>query len=57
MPEHVAVPAISTLGYAGILTGPALIGFVAHASSLRVAFLLIASLLVGVAVSARWLRS
>jgi predicted MFS family arabinose efflux permease len=57
MPEHVAVPAISTLGYAGILTGPALIGFVAHASSLRVAFLLIASLLVGVAASARWLRS
>ena len=56
MPEHVAVPAISTLGYAGILTGPALIGFVAHASSLQFAFLLIASLLVGVAASARWLR-
>jgi predicted MFS family arabinose efflux permease len=56
MPEHVAVPAISTLGYAGILTGPALIGFVAHASSLQFAFLLIAGLLVGVAASARWLR-
>jgi predicted MFS family arabinose efflux permease len=56
MPEHVAVPAITTLGYAGILTGPALIGFVAHASSLQFALLLIASLLVGVAASARWLR-
>jgi MFS family permease len=27
MPEHIAVPAITTLGYAGILAGPALIGF------------------------------
>ena len=26
MPEHVAVPAITTLGYAGILAGPAAIG-------------------------------
>ena len=32
MPEHVAVPAITTLGYAGILAGPAAIGFVAQIS-------------------------
>jgi hypothetical protein len=35
MPESIAVPAISTPGgCAGILAGPAVIGFVAHASSL-----------------------
>ncbi|WP_339528270.1 MFS transporter [Pseudomonas mucidolens] len=56
MPEHIAVPAITTLGYAGILAGPAVIGFVAHASSLSSAFLLIAVLLVGVAISGKVLR-
>ncbi len=34
MPESIAVPAITTLGYAGILAGPAVIGFIAHGSSL-----------------------
>lgn len=53
MPEHLAVSAISTIGYAGILAGPALIGFVAHSTSLSVAFLILAALLVGVAVSSR----
>jgi predicted MFS family arabinose efflux permease len=56
MPEHVAVPAISTLGYAGILAGPAAIGFVAHGSSLSIAFLIVAVLLVGVAASGRLLN-
>ena len=56
MPEHIAVPAITTLGYAGILAGPALIGFIAHGSSLSVAFVLIAVLLLGVAVSGKILR-
>ena len=56
MPEHIAVPAITTLGYAGILAGPAAIGFVAHASSLSVAFLMIAALLLVVAISGRILR-
>jgi predicted MFS family arabinose efflux permease len=56
MPEHIAVPAISTLGYAGILAGPAAIGFVAHATSLSVAFLIVALSLVGVAASGRVLR-
>lgn len=53
MPEHLAIPAISTIGYAGILAGPALIGFVAEATSLPTAFLLLAILLVGVAVGSR----
>lgn len=56
MPASIAVPAITTLGYAGILAGPAAIGFIAHASSLSTAFLLIASLLVAVAISGRILR-
>jgi MFS family permease len=56
MPEHIAIPAVTTLGYAGILVGPAAIGFVAHASSLSVAFLIIAVLLIGVSASSRWLR-
>ena len=56
MPEHVAVPAITTLGYAGILAGPALIGFVAHAASLSAAFLILAIMLLGVAAGGRLLR-
>lgn len=56
MPESIAIPAITTLGYAGILAGPALIGFIAHGSSLNLAFMLVAWLLLGVAASARVLR-
>lgn len=56
MPEHIAVPAITTLGYAGILAGPAAIGFIAHASSLGSAFLLITAMLLAVAISGRILR-
>lgn len=56
MPENVAVPAITTLGYIGILMGPAGIGFVAHLSSLGAAFMIIAVMLLGVAVSGRFLR-
>ena len=56
MPESVAVPAITTLAYAGILIGPAAIGFVAHASSLPVAFMIVAGLLVCVAASGRLLK-
>jgi MFS family permease len=56
MPENVAVPAITTLGYAGILAGPAAIGFVAHAASLSAAFLILAILLLAVAASGHLLR-
>jgi len=57
MPQAVAVPAITTLGYAGILTGPAGIGFIAHHSNLSVAFLFVAALMVAVAVSSGFLRA
>ncbi|GJE18021.1 MFS transporter [Methylobacterium marchantiae] len=57
MPARLAIPAVTTLGYAGILVGPAAIGFLAHVTSLSVAFLAVAALLVGVAGSATWLRT
>jgi MFS family permease len=38
MPVGLAVSAITTIGYAGILAGPALIGFVSHAVGLHLAF-------------------
>jgi hypothetical protein len=56
MAEAVAVPAIMTLGYAGILAGPAAIGFVAQVAGLSAAFLILAVLLLGVAASGRVLR-
>ncbi|WP_347927435.1 MFS transporter [Pseudomonas helvetica] len=56
MPENIAVPAITTLGYAGILAGPAVIGFIAHGSSLSFAFGLIAVLLLAVAVGGKVLK-
>jgi predicted MFS family arabinose efflux permease len=56
MPENVAIPAITTLGYAGILVGPAAIGFVSHAANLQTAFMILAVLLLGVAGSGRLLR-
>lgn len=56
MPQLVAVPAMSTLGYAGVLAGPAGIGFIAHHSSLSTAFLLVAVMMVGVAISGRFLK-
>ena len=37
-PASLAIAAMTTLGYAGILAGPAMIGFVAHTSSLNLAF-------------------
>ncbi|WP_432647590.1 MFS transporter [Mitsuokella sp.] len=44
MPINLAVPAVSTLGYLGILAGPAVIGFFAHQTSLLAAFCLLAGL-------------
>ncbi|MFP7654839.1 MFS transporter [Chryseobacterium proteolyticum] len=46
----VAIPAITTIGYAGSLAGPALLGFIAHHFSLTAAFEIIALLFVVVAI-------
>ncbi|WP_312056728.1 MFS transporter [Pantoea brenneri] len=53
MPANLAISAMTTLGYAGILSGPALIGFISQWISLSGAFILIALLLLAVAASAR----
>jgi len=41
MPQAVAIPAITTLGYLGVLSGPAVIGYVAHYTHLGFSFSLI----------------
>ncbi len=53
MPPALAVSAITTTGYAGILAGPAVIGFVAQAISLHGAFWVLALLMCLVPVCAR----
>lgn len=53
MPQSLAVPAMTTMGYAGLLAGPALIGFIAHATSLVAAFSLLVVLMLGVAALGR----
>jgi len=56
MPESVAMPAIMTLGYAGLLAGPAVIGFVAHATSLGTAFIVLSVGLLAIAAAGRRLQ-
>ena len=57
MPQSAAIPAMTSLGYAGILVGPAFIGFVAHGSSLSIALGVLIVLLLFVADSGRYLRN
>ncbi|MDB5261265.1 MAG: transporter [Adhaeribacter sp.] len=51
IPASVAIPAISTFGYAGQLAGPALLGFISHHTSLPIAFGFISFLLLLVGLS------
>jgi len=53
----IALATVTMLGYAGLLSGPALIGFLAHASSLATALMVVAGLLVIACASARLVRS
>ena len=53
MPAGVALAAVSTVGFAGFLLGPPVIGLVAGVSSLRVSFALIAVMGLAVAALAR----
>jgi predicted MFS family arabinose efflux permease len=52
MPAGLAVASITTAGYAGVLVGPAGIGFVAHAVGLPTAFWMLAALMCLVTLSA-----
>jgi fucose permease len=51
MPSAHAIAATATLGYAGTLTGPAAIGFIAHGVGLSTAFGLLAVLLITVCLA------
>jgi len=53
MPVGLAVAAITTTGYAGILVGPAAVGFVAKLAGLPAAFWMLAALMLSVTLSAR----
>lgn len=48
VPPSTSIPIISALGYAGLLSGPAIVGFVAGATSLGTALLLVGLLLLAV---------
>lgn len=53
MPSALAVASVTTVGYAGILAGPAVIGFVANATGLHTAFWMLAGLLMLVPMCAK----
>ena len=57
MPQAVAIPAVISMGYAGILIGPVFIGAVAHLSTLSFALGCVSVLLVFVSATARSLRN
>jgi predicted MFS family arabinose efflux permease len=48
----IGLATVTTIGYVGLLLGPALIGFVAQATSLQMAFVLIAAMFASIAASA-----
>jgi MFS family permease len=52
MPANLALTAAGSIGFAGILTGPAAIGFIAQATNLSAALLVLAVLIAGVAYAA-----
>jgi predicted MFS family arabinose efflux permease len=45
MPAPLALAGVTTAGYAGMLAGPALVGFIAHSAGLRGAFVVLALLM------------
>ena len=47
MSPALAIASMTTMGYAGILVGPAVIGFIASATSLRAAFVVLAVIMLG----------
>lgn len=53
MPANLAIASVTTVGYAGILAGPALIGLIAQVSSLTFALACVAALLLIVTASAK----
>ena len=56
VPPGAAIAGVSTLGYGGFLTGPPLIGFIAEATSIRLAFAVLAAFALLIALMAGALR-
>lgn len=56
MPQAVAVLAVTTLGYLGILAGPASVGLIAYRFTLPAALLAVVALLLLVALLSRKVR-
>jgi predicted MFS family arabinose efflux permease len=56
VPPGIALATVTTIAYTGLLLGPALIGFVADATSLPVAFVLVAAMFGTVALAAARVR-
>ncbi|ELV7528128.1 MFS transporter [Edwardsiella ictaluri] len=56
MPNTLAVAAISSIGYAGILIGPAFIGGIAHLSNLTTAFTAVAVLSLSIPLCSQLIR-
>ncbi|MHB0764257.1 MFS transporter [Stutzerimonas sp. NM35] len=57
VPVHQAVTAATTIGFAGVLAGPALMGVIAHYASLTFAFGLVALMLAGLVLGSRRFQS
>ena len=55
MPLNAAISAVTTMGYMGILLGPALIGFIAHATSIVKSFEMLGALMFLQAIISYWL--
>jgi MFS family permease len=56
MPSTLAVAAISSIGYSGILIGPAFIGAIAHQSSMTTAFIVVGVLSLSLPLCSRLIR-
>jgi predicted MFS family arabinose efflux permease len=56
VPPGVALATVTTIAYAGLLVGPALIGFVADATSLPAAFVVVAAMLATIAAASPLVR-
>ncbi|MEX0366147.1 MAG: MFS transporter, partial [Ruegeria sp.] len=56
LPPGTAIASVATLGYGGLLLGPPIIGFVAHATSLRAGFGVLAALALLMAALAHAVR-
>jgi predicted MFS family arabinose efflux permease len=56
VPAGVALATVTTIAYAGLLVGPALIGFIADATSLPAAFIVVAGMLAAIPLSAGRVR-